>query len=82
MIKLFSTLMIVAGLIFTYPGHGMATETAPEPPPCNTDGDMDADGISDDEDVDETDSCQASSTGVEDCETGAGDGVPDCTDNS
>lgn len=47
-------------------------------PPCASDGDKDGDGVADWVDSDETDSCTASFTGVEDCSTGAGDGLPDC----
>lgn len=55
------------------------TARADDPlPACATDGDMDGDGVLDVDDSDETDSCLASSTGLEDCSTGAGDGLPDC----
>ena len=47
-------------------------------PACATNGDKDGDGVSDVDDQTETDSCTLTSTGFEDCETGAGDGIPDC----
>jgi hypothetical protein len=47
-------------------------------PPCATDGDKDQDGVPDELDVEEQDSCLASSSGYEDCEYGEGDGLPDC----
>jgi len=50
-------------------------------PACATDGDMDSDGVPDAQDSDETDSCLVSSSGYEDCSTGAGDGIPDCQTN-
>ncbi len=48
-------------------------------PACSLVGDKDLDGIPDVVDSDEVDSCIASSTGYEDCTTGAGDGLPDCS---
>jgi hypothetical protein len=48
-------------------------------PVCAVNGDMDSDGVLDDVDSDETDSCLATSSGHEDCTTGAGDGVADCS---
>jgi len=59
------------------PRQTRADEPAPLPA-CATDGDKDGDGIADEVDNDETDSCKASSTGRENCDTGAGDGLPDC----
>ena len=50
----------------------------PPLPACATDGDMDGDGVPDETDSDETDSCLATSTGLEDCFYGTGDGQPDC----
>ena len=47
-------------------------------PACALDGDKDGDGIVDEDDSDDADSCLASSSGLEDCMTGAGDGIPDC----
>lgn len=49
-----------------------------ELPACQTAGDKDGDGVLDLVDSDEVDSCTASSTGLEDCLTGAGDGLLDC----
>jgi hypothetical protein len=47
-------------------------------PPCATDGDKDGDGVPDEVDVEEQDSCIASTSGYEDCDYGEGDGLPDC----
>jgi hypothetical protein len=54
------------------------TASAEDPLPCAaTDGDMDGDGVLDEDDSDELDACHLSSSGLEDCSTGAGDGLPD-----
>jgi hypothetical protein len=64
------------------PRAGGADDSTADPPPplppCATDGDMDGDGVPDDLDSAMTDSCTASASGFEDCDTGAGDGIPDC----
>lgn len=50
----------------------------PTLPVCANDGDYDQDGVADAVDADETDSATATSTGLENTQTGAGDGVADC----
>ena len=47
-------------------------------PACVPGNDWDQDGVANDDDVTADDSCNATSTGIEDCTTGAGDGQPDC----
>lgn len=77
--KLFSIIGITSMLAFAGFMLTPLSIMAEEPlPACATNGDLDSDGVFDIDDSDETDSCLASSTGLEDCSTGAGDGVPDC----
>lgn len=47
---------------------------------CGTTGDQDGDGVPDASDSSQTDSCFIDETGLREnsCETGAGDGIPDC----
>ncbi len=45
---------------------------------CVAGNDWDQDGKLNADDVTPDDSCSATSTGLEDCSTGAGDGIPDC----
>lgn len=75
--RILKTTLFLAALAFL---ASPAPSTAEEPtlPACAANGDMDADGVADADDSDEADSCLASSTGLEDCSTGAGDGIPDC----
>jgi hypothetical protein len=73
-------ILIIAAVVFA--GIGLAAipcaSLAQSLPACSLDGDKDGDGILDADDSDETDSCLESNSGLEDCSTGAGDGVPDC----
>ena len=47
---------------------------------CGTTGDQDSDGVPDASDSSQTDSCllDPHGFGLNDCATGAGDGLPDC----
>lgn len=72
------TLAALLGFVLTC-ALAVKVVQAEEPLPyCAADGDLDGDGIADEIDSDETDSCLASGSGFEDCSTGAGDGIPDC----
>lgn len=66
------------GLLLAFSPYNDVAAADPVLPACEVDGDMDQDGVADLLDSDETDSCLQSSTGLEDCITGAGDGYPDC----
>jgi len=71
-----ASIFAIGGFTLFHPSQSHAENQSL--PTCATDGDMDGDGVLDADDSDETDSCLASSTGDEDCTTGAGDGHPDC----
>lgn len=74
--KKFIVLCFAMCLCFT--GFQVGEVQADELPACDLSGDMDQDGVLDEDDSDELDSCEDSSTGLEDCESGQGDGEPDC----
>lgn len=69
------TLLTLAMLLLSAPVVAHADDDLPL---CAADGDKDGDGIADSSDQTEDDSCTLTDTGYEDCETGAGDGLPDC----
>lgn len=73
-------LSLILGCILTV-SASVRTSSADNPvdlPVCATNGDKDGDGVSDAVDSSEADSCIATSTGYENCATGAGDGIDDC----
>lgn len=77
-ILLISAIVLSGAAAFVAPRLRHAQADPPALPACAADGDKDGDGVADADDSDEADSCRASSTGFEDCSTGAGDGLPDC----
>lgn len=76
MLRLLKVAGVVA-LLGLPAGSALAQEELPE---CAAGDDYDADGVPNLDDSDETDSCQLDprDSGLTDCQTGAGDGVPDC----
>lgn len=73
------TLTLAAFAASALIGGSYASGDGPQAiPACVTGSDWDQDGRSNDTDVTADDSCTASTTGAEDCSTGAGDGIPDC----
>jgi hypothetical protein len=72
-------MLLTAALSFPLIHYGISrAQEGPSLPTCAVNGDKDGDGVVDWDDSDEADSCLVSSVGLEDCNTGAGDGLPDC----
>ena len=74
--RIATIIALLAVVLFCAPQSGLAQSQGL--PACAATGDKDGDGVSDEADSDEADSCTASTSGLEDCATGAGDGLPDC----